>query len=245
MRRELAAAGVVAAAALGGCGSGDEGAVVVSAASSLRVALRDVPDTRMSFAGSDELAAQIRQGAKVDVFVAADEELPRRLFAEGRVERPVAIATNRLVVAVPRGGARVRALGDLGQPGVRIVVGAPGVPVGAAARRAIGGLGPGRGRALLANVVSEEPDVAGVVGKVAQRAADAGFVYATDVRATPRLRALALPDRVDPTVTYAAAVVRGARRARRGRALVRSLLREDLARRLRRAGFGPAPGARP
>ena len=37
--------------------------------------------------------------------------------------------------------------------------------------------------AILANVRSNEPDVAGVVGKVAQGAVDAGFVYVTDVRA--------------------------------------------------------------
>ena len=37
--------------------------------------------------------------------------------------------------------------------------------------------------AILANVRSNEPDVAGVVGKVAQGAVDAGFVYVTDIRA--------------------------------------------------------------
>ena len=39
-------------------------------------------------------------------------------------------------------------------------------------------------KAILANVRSSEPDVKGIVGKLTQGAADAGFVYVTDVNAT-------------------------------------------------------------
>src|SRR4029453_1125172 len=58
-------------------------------------------NVRLSFAGSDELAAQIRQGVKPDVFAAANTKLPDALFAEGRVDKPGSVATNELVLAVP------------------------------------------------------------------------------------------------------------------------------------------------
>jgi molybdate transport system substrate-binding protein len=232
---------VLAALAVAGCG-GDDERPVVAAASSLRVALAEVGDARIAFGGSDELTAQIRTGARIDVFVAAGTELPAALRADGLAEEPVPVATNELVVAVPAEGGRVRGLGDLSSPGVRIALGAKGVPVGDLAHEVIGRLG---GRAAAAgiarNVVSKEPDVAGVVAKVAQGAVDAGFVYATDVRATPDTRALTLPAATKPRLAYAAVVVGAGRHADAGRAYVRSLLRGDGARALRAAGFGPPP----
>ena len=47
------------------------------------------PPRGSRFAGSDELAAQIRKGVKPDVFAAANTKLPDQLFDEGLVEKPV------------------------------------------------------------------------------------------------------------------------------------------------------------
>ena len=58
-------------------------------------------DASFSFAGSDELAAQIRKGARPDVFAAANTKLPDQLHAEDLVEKPAPFAANRLVLAVP------------------------------------------------------------------------------------------------------------------------------------------------
>ena len=196
----LAAAAAASALLLSGCGDGET--LRVSAASSLKAALTDYAkgqDVALSFGGSDQLAAQIRQGARPDVYAAASEELPAQLHAEGLAERPVTFATNELVLAVPEGSPRVRTLKDLERAGVRIAIAAAGVPVGDYARLV---LTPAARR----NVRSEEPDVAGVVGKVAQGAVDAGFVYATDVLSSDgRLEAIEVP--VAPPVRYAAAVV--------------------------------------
>ena len=65
-------------------------------------------------------------------------------------------------------------------------MGAESVPVGAYTRKVLDGLPAEQREAILANVRSNEPDVAGVVGKVAQGAVDAGFVYVTDVEAAGR-----------------------------------------------------------
>jgi molybdate transport system substrate-binding protein len=138
--RRLAALLAALAPALSGCG-GDGGELKISAASSLKTALDeygakfDEAQTRFSFAGSDELAAQIRRGAKPDVFAAANTKLPDELHEEGLVERPVTFAGNRLVLAVPSASdTGIAALRDVERPGTTIAVGAESVPVGAYTR---------------------------------------------------------------------------------------------------------------
>jgi molybdate transport system substrate-binding protein len=254
MRTWLLGGLLALAAAAGGCG-GDSGTargerppLVVSAASSLKPAFeayaRDFDEARpaYAFAGSDELAAQIRAGGRPDVYAAANSKLPDALHAEGLVGAPVPFATNRLVIAVPSGTAKVRSAEDLAASGTKVVIGAEGVPIGDYTRRVLGAL-PARTRAaVLANVRSEEPDVAGIAAKVAAGGADAGLVYATDVRASDgRLEAVPLPDRLQPEVVYEAAVVQGARRPAAARAFLEGLRSGAGARALRAAGFGPPP----
>src|SRR5437588_4826596 len=219
------------AALLAGCGGGGAPTLKVSAAASLNTAFTrygasfSPARAAFSFAGSDELAAQIRQGVKPDVFASANTQLPDRLFAAGRVERPVDFAANRLVLAVPAQGGKVHSLSGAGRPGAKVVVGSDSVPIGAYTRQVLARLGPGAARGILANVRSQEPDVSSVVAKLAQGGADAGFVYVTDVRAAGgRLRAIELPARAQPQVLYAAAVVRGTGHPGPARAFVRGLL---------------------
>jgi molybdate transport system substrate-binding protein len=241
-----------AALALAGCGddptvSGGDGSarpqLVVSAASSMKEALTSCApgfedgDVRLQFAGSDELAAQIRQGAPVDVFAAASTKLPDALAREGKLESPVEFASNRLVLAVPAGG-KVTSMDDLEAPGIKLVIGAEGVPVGEYTRSVLAQLGPERSAAILANVRSNEPDVKGVVGKLAQGAADAGFVYVTDVEATNgKLTAIELPGDLDVTATYAAGVVKAAREPAAAEAFVDDLLAGGCHDALLAAGF--------
>ncbi|HET7574373.1 MAG TPA: molybdate ABC transporter substrate-binding protein, partial [Solirubrobacterales bacterium] len=212
MARRVALLVCVAAAAMAGCGgSGQaEPQLNVLGASSLTEALESYGGSfggaavRSSFAGSDQLAAQIRQGAPADVFASADTAYPARLHAEGLVGEPVVFARNRLVVVEPAGG-RLRSLGDLAQPGTRIVVGDPGVPVGAYTREVLDRLAAAERRAILANVRSEEPEASSVLAKVTSGAADAGFVYVTDAKAVAgEVRTLALPPSLQPDVAYAA-----------------------------------------
>lgn len=238
------------------CGSDDDAstateagsaAVVVSAATSLKQAFEhygeELPGTeRFQFAGSDELAAQIRQGVRPDVFASANTALPDALHGEGLVGRPVVFASNRLVIAVPAQDAKVTSVEDLAKPGVTLAIGSESVPIGAYTRRVLARLGSAQSEAILANVRSDEPDVGGVVGKVGQGAVDAGFVYVTDVEGSGgKLRAIALPERIQPSVAYAAAVVDGAEHPEQARAFIDGLLSGDGAAALREAGFEPAP----
>jgi molybdate transport system substrate-binding protein len=235
---------VVALLALAGCGGDDR--LVVSAAASLTDALTtcsrsfEGAEVALSFAGSDELAAQIRQGVEPDVYAAANTSLPEQLADEGLLERPVVFAANELVLAVPAGAGRVRSLEDLAAPGVQLAIGAETVPVGSYTREILARLPAARERAILANVRSEEPDVTGVVGKLAQGAADAGFVYRTDL--VDGVEAIELPAGLRPSVAYGAGVVTGAGQPERARRYVDGLRGGPCADALRAEGFGPPPG---
>lgn len=238
---------LVASGCGGGDGSGARPRLTVSAATSLTKAFTAYarafrPATvRLQFAGSDELAAQIRQGVRPDVYAAANTKLPDQLHHEGLVGRPTVFASNRLVIAVPASGSSVASVSDLARPGVTVAAAAPGVPAGAYARALLARLPIGERRAIERNIRSSEPDVGGVVAKVAQGAVDAGLVYITDVRGTGgRLRAVELPPALRPRVRYAAAVVRGAAQPRLAREFIAGLLRGPGAAALRDAGFAPA-----
>jgi molybdate transport system substrate-binding protein len=241
--RRLAALALLLVAGCGGEAAGDEEPrLVVSAAASLTDALNECSPgfegarVRLSFAGSDELAAQIRQGVEPDVYAAANTTLPEELASEGLLREPVVFATNELVIAVPGDGA-VASLDDLARDGVALVMGAESVPVGAYARSVLERLPAAQERAILANVRSEEPDVSGVVGKVAQGAADAGFVYRTDV-AGADLEAIALPADLQPVVEYGAGVVEGAAQPELAQRYLDGLTEGACADALRAAGFG-------
>jgi molybdate transport system substrate-binding protein len=253
--RTAAALLVATVLAATGCGSGGSSSggkpdLVVSAAASLKDAFtqygQKFPDAhvRASFAGSDELAAQIQQGVKPDVFASANTKLPDQLFQKGLVEKPVVFAGNRLVIAVPASGGKVSSIADLEKPGVTVAMGSASVPVGVYTRKVISGLPAAESTMVLANVRSNEPDVAGVVGKLTQGAVDAGFVYITDVDATDgKLKAIELPDRLQPQVAYGVAVVKGAKHPTQAREFIDGLLKGAGQRALRAAGFEPPPAA--
>lgn len=244
------AATVIAATGCGGNGSasssGDGGQVVVSAASSLQTPFTAYADAaginaKQSFAGSDDLAAQIRQGVTPDVYAAANTSLPDALYEEGLVRKPVVFATNTLVLAVPA-DSEITSLDDLTGNDLTLAMGDEGVPVGDYTREVLDRLPSSQSSGILNSVRSLEPDVAGIVGKLTQGAVDAGFVYVTDVTATDgALRAIQLPKELQPDVAYEVAVVTGADNPDGAQTFIDGLLDGDGADALREAGFGP-PG---
>jgi molybdate transport system substrate-binding protein len=251
MRRSTVVVVGVALALLAGCGDDDDQQaaasprLVVSAAASLTDALTSCSkqfgdaDVKLSFAGSDELAAQIRQGVKPDVYAAANTKLPDQLADEGLLEKPVVFATNELVIAVPE-DSDVSSIEDLAQPGTKLAIGAEAVPVGAYTLQVLGRLPSDQQKKIIANVRSREPDVKGVVGKLSQGAADAGFVYRTDL--VDGLKAIELPEDLQPVVEYGAGVVAGAKQPEVAQEYLDGLTDGACADALQEAGFGPPPG---
>jgi molybdate transport system substrate-binding protein len=237
MRR--AAALAVLALVAGGCGGGGHEHLTVYAASSLTEVFQELdPDARYNFAGSDELATQLREGAEADVYAAASPKYPDELYDEELIEKPEVFATNRLVIVVPKDNpARIDSLSDLQKAGVKLVVGAKGVPIGDYTREVLERANRPR---VLANVVSEEKDVKGVLGKVRLGEADAGFVYATDAKAAgDDVRAIELPDEVQARVRYPVAVVSASKHEAEAREFVALLRGERGQQVLSKGGFGP------
>ena len=216
--------------------------IVLAAASLTEVLPRIAPDGRYSFGSSNALAEQIRRGAPFDVYLSASPLYTRALRDEGLVRKPVAFATNSLVLIVPRSNpAKIRAVADLAKrPKLRLVVAGPKVPIGLYTREVLKRLGLLK---VLKKTVSLEPDVKGVVGKVALGQADAGFVYRTDVKpVASRARAIRIPARAQPTVTYELAIASRPQDVEAAQEFVISVLGPDGRRELRAALFGlPGP----
>jgi molybdate transport system substrate-binding protein len=124
-------------------------------------------------------------------------------------ESVTVFARNKLVVITPaENPGRVYALSDLAGPGLRIVTGTSGVPVGNYTLQVLdriaanASFGPVWRERVLANVISQETTVKNVVAKVALGEADAGFVYLTDAMAQEGLRTIDIPDCFNVVAEY-------------------------------------------
>jgi molybdate transport system substrate-binding protein len=213
--------------------------ITVFAAASLTQAFPRIDRApRYSFAGSDQLALQLQQGAPADVYAAASPKYPELLYHQGLVRKPQVFATNRLVVLVPRANpAGIHSVYDLRRKGVKLVIGDKSVPIGSYTRQILDTLGITND--VLANVVSQETDVKGIVAKVALGEADAGFVYFTDSRpVAKRTKTIGLPAWAQPPIRYEIAVVRSTKRAAAARTFVARVLSKRGRLLLKRAGFG-------
>jgi molybdate transport system substrate-binding protein len=205
----------------------------------------------MNFAGSQQLAAQIDQGANADVFASADDRWMDYLRGRGLLAAsPSTFVCNRLVVIVPRSNpGRIRRLQDLARGGVKLVIGAEAVPVGHYTKVVFANLA--RDSAFSEdfafrvnhNVVSQEENVKSVVGKVQLGEADAGVVYRSDVTAPVAryVRVIEIPESANVVASYLIAVVGATRRPREAQAFVDLVLSEAGQRVLERWGFLPRP----
>jgi molybdate transport system substrate-binding protein len=230
--------------ALAACGGDDDEAggdggtppTVYAAASLTEVFPAIDPDPTYSFAGSDELATQIREGAPADVYAAASSKYPQELFDEGLVEEPVTFASNRLVMIVPKDNpAGIDSIEDVTAEGTQIVIAAEGVPVGDYTREVLTELGL---EAALDNVVSEEDDVKGVVGKISLGEGDVGFVYATDAAvAADDVTVVELPEGSQPPIEYQIAVVSASENKDGAQSFVDLVLSDEGREQLEAAGF--------
>jgi molybdate transport system substrate-binding protein len=217
------------------------GRLTIYAAASLSDVFRSLDSgQRYSFAGSDTLEAQIRNGAPADVFASAAPSNAQHLYRQRLVRKPIAFASNRLVLIVPRSNpAGLTSVYDLGRKRVKLVVAGAVVPVGAYTRAALHKLGLS---SVLSRVVSQETDVRAVTTKVALGQADAGFVYATDARAVAdRVRVIPVPVRAQPRIRYVVAVVSSSSSRAGAQVWIETLLSARGQAALKEYGFLPLP----
>lgn len=242
---------LLAAAACGSDGTARDGAapadVTVFAAASLTTAFTELGDAftaanpgaevTLSFAGSSELVAQIREGAPADVFASADLANMAVLTDADLVDgEPETFATNAAEIIVEAGNPRgVTGVADLANDDLVVVQCAPEVPCGAYAEQVFANAG------VTVTPSSLEQNVKAVATKVLLGEADAGIVYRTDVLAAgDGADGVAIPDDVNVVAEYPIALLADAPDSLGGRAFIDFVLSaagQDI---LADAGFGPA-----
>ena len=236
----------------GDTASAQGGDLTISAASSLIDAFTEIgrafetanPGTAVTFnfGPSDGLAAQIDQGAPVDVFASASPTWMDSVQDDGPgVTDRADFAQNRLAIIVPVDNpAGIKNLDDLTEDHVQLVLAAEGVPAGDYAREML--REAGIYEAALANVVSNEEDVRAVITKLIAGDADAGIGYVTDVTpaVSDRVTLIPIPDAVNVIATYPIAAVNGTQEVDLAKGFVDFVL-GDGQRTLAEYGFLPPP----
>ncbi|MFJ1646521.1 molybdate ABC transporter substrate-binding protein [Streptomyces sp. NPDC088258] len=194
---------------------------------------KEHPGTELafSFAGSQELAAQVKQGAPADALVTADTKTMDGLKAD--TGTPKVIAKNRLVIATGEGNPRqIESLKDLADTKLKVVLAASEVPVGRYSAQVLDA------QDIKVKPVSEEPSVRAVLSKVELGEADAGIVYKTDAAtATDKVDAIEIPDAQNAIADYPAATLKTSKNSEAAAAFVAWLSGAEAQKILRAAGF--------
>jgi len=181
--------------------------VTVFAASSLKVPFDQIAAQltdqqglaiTFSYAGSQTLAAQLSQGAPADVFASADTTQMKVAQNAGQIAgTPRVFAHNRLEIAVAPGNPKgIHGLADLARPRLVVVLADPSVPAGRYAQQALA-----KARVTV-QAASLEPQVTGVLSKVALGEADAGIVYASDIVTNHKVDGVLIPDDQNVVADY-------------------------------------------
>lgn len=204
-----------------------------------------------NFAGSQQLAQQLGQGAPADIFASANKKQMEVTIVEaGRVisgtERT--FVRNRLVVIYPADNpAGLAQLQDLTQPGLKIVLAAKEVPVGQYSLDFLNkvvtdpAFSPTYMDDVLKNVVSYEENVRSVLAKVALGEADAGIVYTSDISGpeADKVGRLNIPDQVNVIASYPIATISDSAYPTQAQAFVEFVLSPAGQEVLARYGFIP------
>lgn len=137
------------------------------------------PPMNLSFdnGGSSDLVSKLREGAPADLLLTASKKTMDQAVEDGTVTKPKVLATNVMVMVVPRGNpAGIQSVEDLAHSD-HFVLCDPHVPCGDISSQIIDD------KHLDVHPSSQERQVADVLGKVSAGEADAGWVYSTDAAA--------------------------------------------------------------
>lgn len=210
--------------------------VTVLAASSLASAFADlerafvdahdcVTDVEVVFGASSSLAAQVVNGAPVDVFVSASRESMQPVLENGTVGEPVVIARNSAAIMLSVESSFVSLIGTVGDllksrnTGMIVGLCAPSVPCGALADRVLANASRVSGDASVsrANIAdTEASSVEDLVTKIQIGELDAGITYMSDCASARagRVRCVDIPADVNATTDVVAVATSNSATAR-------------------------------
>jgi molybdate transport system substrate-binding protein len=204
-----------------------------------------------SFAGSQQLAQQLGQGAGADVFASASKKYMDAAVEAKRVNADDAktFVKNHLVVIFPISNpAGLKELKDLANPGIKLDLADKAVPVGQYSLDFLDkavkdpGFDPQFKDNVIKNVVSYEENVKAVLNKVILGEADAGIVYVTDITADAKSKVgtIDIPDALNTIATYPIAPISDGKNVELAKAFVALVLSPDGQAIMAKYGFIPA-----
>ena len=186
-----------------------------------------------SFAGSQTLVTQVKNGAPADVIATADTSTMQSLVDAGLVTAPRTFARNVLEIVVAPGNPKgITGLKDLARGDLKVVLEDPSVPAGKYGRQAL------QAQGVTVTAVSQPLDVKSELLAVEQGNADAGIVYVTDVMsAGTAVTGVQIPDSQNVVATYPIAVVKTSRNAAAAQAFVDAAVNGTVQQALVARGF--------
>lgn len=239
-----------------GIRAGNQQELTVFAAASLTDAFLELaesfeaqnPDVKiiLNFAGSSQLAAQLREGAAADLFASANPAQMQAVIAAGQIKpgTETSFVSNQLTLIVPLDNpAEITTFEDLARPGVGLILAVEGVPIRQYTDQITASMPDEFQDSFYANLLSEEDNVRQVLAKIALGEADAGIVYASDI--TPEIDQkvieIAIPTAQNVVAAYAIAPLVDTADPELSQRFINFILSpagQDI---LMSWGFGPAP----
>jgi molybdate transport system substrate-binding protein len=192
-----------------------------------------------SFAGSQNLVTQLLNGAPADVLATANTDTMAQLTAKGLVETPQAFCQNELEIAVAPGNPLgIKTLADLNNPGVKLVIGDPSVPVGEYVTDIE------TSDSIHFNPVSLQLSDAAVLEQLESGDANAALVFVTDVIGAPgKVTGVPIPAAQNHIGTYEIAALKASTNLAAAEAFASSAVSGDIRDVLTADGFLPAPAS--
>jgi len=166
-----------------------------------------------NFGSSGALQQQIEQGAKVDMFISAatkqmDALEKKGLLVDGTRKN---LLTNQLVLVTPPNSTAISDIKDLTSPNVKkIALGEPkSVPAGQYAQQVLTSL---KIADQIKSKVVYAKDVRQALNYVESGNADAGLVYLSDAKSTPKVKVVSTaPENTHSPIVYPIAVLKSSK----------------------------------
>jgi molybdate transport system substrate-binding protein len=195
----------------------------------------------VEYLGGSEIGKRIDNNEAIDVILVGSTVLDKELQL---VDPPTPVLQNREIILVPKGNpAKIHALKDLANAGVKLSMGTPTSAVGRLASQVIQNAAADYGFAFVENVrkniaVASErgSDVVDAIGPKA----NAGIAFASDVNPA-KFEAITIDPKYNVTSTYSMTVTKNAKNAALGKDFVALVAGPQGQATLRKFHYMPPP----